>query len=218
MTGNASTLDRPKQGGPVGPPFFVLRGYAMDKQDGFFLSVTLSAADLAHLRRRVVYLEAALVQVLRDDRRIKEWFSAAELVTLRLPGLPASRAAVTRLARSAGWIMRAISCQGGQRHEYHFTSLPRRAFDALIAMVVAPRPDRATVEQVPEIPAPPAPRPPPENTAPPWLLPLMRAVRSEAPATVREAMALLPRYLPMGMALPTEDEVLPELQRLGMLQ
>lgn len=189
----------------------------MDKQDKFSLSVTIPAADLAQLRRRVTYLEAALVQVLRDERRIKEWFSAAELVALRLPGLPASRAAVTRVARSAGWVVRAVTCQGGQRHEYHFTSLPRRAFEAMIGMVLAPRGDGATVDQVPDIPVPEAPPSPPENTSPPWLLPLMRVIRAETPATVREAIDLLPRYLPQGAPYPTIAEATEALRNLGMV-
>ncbi len=189
-------------------------------QDGFDLSVTIPAAELARLRRRVDYLEAVLIQVMRERQRIKEWFSAAELAALRLPGLPTTRGSVTRHARAERWTTRTVPGQGGARHEFHFSSLPRRAFDALVTLVVAPQaaaptPERA--EQVPELPKIEPPPPRPQNTAPPWLLPLMRAVRVEAPANVREAFEVLPRYLPKGIPCPTFAEVLPELQRLGMV-
>ena len=137
-----------------------------------------------------------------------------------MPGLPTARAAMTRLARSDGWKMQAVPCQGGQRHEYHFSSLPRRAFEALIDLVVAPQIGAKPVDQVgqvPELPEVEPPPPRPQNTAPPWLLPLMRAVRAEAPINVREAMEVLPRYLPPGILCPTVAEILPELQRLGMV-
>lgn len=190
-------------------------------QDGLSLSVTVPASEWAQLRRRVTYLEAVLTQVLHGQRRIKEWFSAAELTALRLPGLPATKAALTRLARSAGWTVRTVAGRGGQHFEYHFYSLPHRAFDALIARVVSPQIDAATVaaaETVPAIPAPPAPPPrPPDNATPAWVLPLMRVIRREAPATVREALDVLPRYLPKGVQCPTADEATAVLRRMGMV-
>ncbi|BAE50538.1 DNA-binding protein [Paramagnetospirillum magneticum] len=191
----------------------------MDKgQDSFDLSVTIPASELAQLRRRVLYLEAALIQVIRDQRRIKEWFTAAELVALRLPGLPTSKAAVTRIAREQGWTTEKVPCQGGERHAYHFTSLPRRAFQGLIDMVLAPPPGAvAPVDQVPELPEPePAPMPPP-NAAPPWVLPLMRMIRHQGAANVAEAIRELPAFLPPGVACPSMGEAMEVLRALGMV-
>lgn len=183
--------------------------------DGFELTVTLPASELAALRRRATYLEAILIQVFRQRRTIKEWFTAAELAEMRLPGLPTVKGAVTRLARRDGWRTRAA----GERNEYHFSTLPRKAFETLIDRVIAPAVGVDEPGQVPAFsPPPPVPEAPATGTAPPWLLPLMRVIRTEAPATIREAMGLLPRYLPKGVALPTVEDVLPELQRLGMFQ
>lgn len=190
-----------------------------NEQDRFTLSVTIPAEDLAQLRRRLLYLEATLIQVLRDERRVKEWFSAAELVALRLPGLPTARAALTRLARSDGWKMNAVSCQGGQRHEYHFSSLPRRAFDALIDLVVAPQVGAKPVDRVAEVPELPAADPParqPQNTAPPWVLPLMRSIRQHGAANLSEAIRDLPAFLPEGVTCPTVGEAMEVLRALGM--
>lgn len=181
--------------------------------NGFDLTVTIPAAELATLRRRVVYLEATLVQVLRQRRTIKEWFTAAELAALRLPGLPTDKGAVTRQARREAWLARSA----GDRNEYHFSTLPRRAFDALIDMVIAPveAPDEA--RQVPAFSAPPPPAAPePGDTSPPWLLPLMRVVRSEAPTSVLEAVTMLPGYLPKGVPCPTLEEAATALRRMGV--
>jgi len=145
----------------------------------------------------------------------------AELVALDLPGLPRHKNAITRLARAERWTTRSTRCQGGERHEYHFSSLPRRAFDALIERVVkGPSPadlPTGTALELPDLPAAPAPIPPPDNAAPPWVLPLMRAIRSEAPLTVKEALDVLPRYLPAGVCCPTADEAEEVLRRMGMV-
>lgn len=191
----------------------------MDKGQGSFdLPVTIPASELAQLRRRVVYLEAALIQVMRDERRVKEWFTAAELVALRLPGLPTSKAGVTRIAREQGWRVQKTPCQGGERHTYHFTSLPRRAFQGLIDMVLAPPPGVvAPVDQVPQLPAPEPPPAPPSNAAPPWVLPLMRMIRHHGAANVAEAIRELPAFLPPGVACPSIGEAVEVLRALGMV-
>ncbi|SEH35451.1 hypothetical protein [Magnetospirillum fulvum] len=182
-------------------------------KDGFSLTVSLPAAELGALRRRVTYLEATLVQVLRGQRGIKEWFTAAELAELRLPGLSLGKGAITRQARQQGWTTRP-----GGRNEYHFSTLPRRTFEALIDRVIAPATPEDPGNQVPAFAPPPLPPEAPEtDTAPPWLLPLMRVIRSEAPATVNEAMELLPRYLPKGVSCPTLEEATVALRRLGMV-
>jgi len=182
--------------------------------DGFNLTVTISTDELGTMRRRIAFLEATLVQVLRGQRALREWFTAAELEHLRLPGLPASRGAITRQARKQGWKVRTT----GEGNEYHFSTLPRHAFAALIDRVIAPA---ATSEEsgrpVPAIaPPPPMPPPAPADTTPPWLLPLMRVIRTEAPTTVGEAMKLLPAYLPLGVNLPTLAEATEVLRSLGM--
>jgi Mu DNA-binding domain len=222
MMNSGFPLERPAmRGGPKGLPFLFPRGFSMDdKQDGLALSVTIPAADLSRLQRRVAYLEAVLIQVMREKKRIKEWFSAAELVALRLPGLPTTKGATTRHARAEGWAARAVPCQGGQRHEYHFSSLPRRAFDALIAMVVAPLAGAAPFDQVAQVPdlpkaIPPPPRP--QNASPPWLLPLMRMMRQQGTPNVSDAIRELPAYLPAGIACPTEGEAREVLRALGMV-
>jgi hypothetical protein len=183
-------------------------------KDGFALTVTLPAAELGALRRRAIYLEATLVQVLRGQRGIKEWFTAAELAELRLPGLALGKGAITRQARGAGWAIRP-----GNINEYHFSTLPRRAFESLIDRVIAPQAASNSGNQVPAF-APPPPLPDSvaaDDTAPPWLLPLMRMIRAETPATVNEAMDLLPRYLPRGIAAPSMEEATAALRRLGMV-
>lgn len=185
--------------------------------NGFDLIATIPAADLAQLRRRVVYLEAVLVQVMRERKRIKEWFSSAELVALRLPGLPTTKAAVTRLAREQGWRMQKVVGQGGERHVYHFTSLPRRAFQGLIDLVLVPPPGAAPVDHVPEFPEPEPAALPPTNAAPPWVLPLMRMIRQHGSANVAEAIRDLPAGLPAGMACPSMDEAIAVLRTLGMV-
>jgi len=191
----------------------------MDKgQDSFDLSVTIPASELAQLRRRVIYLEAALIQVMRDQRRIKEWFTAAELIALRLPGLPATKAAVTRIAREQGWRLQPIPCQGGERHAYHFTSLPRRAFQGLIDMVLAPPAGAvAPVDQLPELPEPEAEPAPPANAAQPWVLPLMRMLRHHGAANVAEAIRELPTVLPANVPCPSMAEAMLVLRALGMV-
>lgn len=184
------------------------------------LTVTLSALELAELRRRVTYLEAVLTQVLREGERIKEWFSAAELVALRLPGLPTAKNAVTRTARQGHWRLRKVQGRGGERHEYHFSSLPRRAFEALINRVVdaPPADDRPSPVAAPTF-APPPPLPPAatDNTAPPWLLPLVRIIKRQGARSLVEALADLPGQLPAGVQCPEVEEALYALRNIGMI-
>lgn len=187
----------------------------MTNDQGFDLSVTLPAVELAALKRRVRYLEATLIQIMRGTRGIREWFTSAELEALRLPGLPASKGAITRQARDQEWIARF----SGEHNEYHFSTLPRRAFEALIDRVLAPASGHGAPEhQVPTIAAPaPDPSPPTTSATQPWLLPLMRVVRMEAPATVQEAVELLSRHQPKGAPLPTIAEAIEALRRVGMV-
>lgn len=184
-----------------------------DDQGVLGLTVTLPAIEVAQLRRRVRFLEAVLVQQLRDERRIKEWFAAAELVRLRLPGLPTASASVTRLARSQRWMMREVPCRGGKRLVYHFSSLPDRAFQALIDLVVRNPPPPDADGQASALPVPPPIAS--ERTAPAWLLPLMRIIRGGA-SSISDALKSLPRHLPAGVSCPSEVEARKVLHQLGL--
>lgn len=61
---------------------------------------------------------------------MREWYSASELVGL--PGMPSTRQNVILKAKREGWKSRPRSGKGGGL-EYHISSLPPRAQDALIA-------------------------------------------------------------------------------------
>lgn len=192
----------------------------MPGTDGFSLTVTVPADDWAYINRRAAYLEAVLVQVLRDRRRVIEWFDAATLAAMGLPGLPASKAGIARLATVRNWLRRDTLGQGGTRFEYHFTSLPARAFDALVARIVdLPAPDASPIPgPAPALPALPAPEDTGEgNATPPWLLPLLRVIRTYAPATVPDALRALPEELPEGVSCPSLEEATDALRRLGMV-
>ncbi|MEO5338633.1 MAG: hypothetical protein H7841_17370, partial [Magnetospirillum sp. WYHS-4] len=69
----------------------------------FAFMVHVDADEWAYLKRRALYLEAVLVQVLADRDRVQEWYEAAELAAMGLPGLPRTKAGLTRLAGAAGW-------------------------------------------------------------------------------------------------------------------
>jgi hypothetical protein len=189
--------------------------------DGFNLTVTIPAVEMAYLRRRLMYLEAVVVQLLRQNQRMKEWFSAADLVELRLPGLPKSQAAITRAARAEEWrVKRSPRSGGGVTHLYHFSALPRRAFEALIDRVLQAAASDQVDDQAPAF-APPPPaqeRPTAPNAAPPWVLPLMRIIRRQgASQPVCRALEQLPKHLPAGVACPTFDEAMQVLRSLGMV-
>lgn len=184
-------------------------------EKGFDLTVTLPATELAALCRRARYLEATLIQVMRGDRGVKEWFTAAELAALRLPGMAASKGAITRQAREQGWNSRSGLHDA---HEYHFSTLPRRAFEALVDRVLAPlvHPN-SPPPRLPAVTPPPEPQYTRTDITPLWLLPLMRVVRTEVPATVQEAIELLSAHVLKGMVLPTMEEASEALRRVGMI-
>jgi hypothetical protein len=183
------------------------------------LVAVVPTLELARLRRRVKFLEAALVQVLREDGHLREWFGAAELATLRLPGLPTTRQGIGRLAKAQGWEARIVTgARGGERLEYHFTSLPRRAFEALIALVMregSPAGERAPAA-LPELPEPePPPAAPPAVATPQWVLPLLRMLRGSA-LPLEDAVRALPAALPAGAACPDLAEARAMLRAMGM--
>lgn len=195
-----------------------------DDISGFPLMVHVPADEWAYLRRRVTYLEAVLVQVLHDRGRVQEWYGAAEIAAMRLPGLPGTKAGITMHATRAGWVRRQRAVRGGTRFEYHFASLPARAFDSLIGRILdVPLPggdqdDDAAELAFPEIEPGPAPEPELENTAPPWVLPFMRLLRGGAAGDITAAWRALPSHLPPGVELPTQEEAAETIVRLGLVR
>ncbi len=195
-------------------------------RENFGLMATLPADELAHLQRRVRFLEAATVQLLRRDRQVKEWFTAAELAAMHLPKMPTTKAGVIRMASANAWKFRTSTGIGGERREYHFTVLPRRAFEALLDRVLeAPRVELGAApgsEEKPAIPAAPqAPQQPApaadQGHVPPWVLPLMRIVRARADKSLSAAIGELARRLPSDVPCPTEQEAAVVLKRLGYI-
>ncbi len=192
----------------------------MTKQDGFSLKVHVDADDWTYLQRRAAYLEAVLVQVLQDRDRIQEWFGTADLVDLGLPGLPRTKAGMTRLAKASNWKRRGVTARGGTRYEYHFTSLPSRAFDALIARIVDmpvpgedPGPGAAPVlPPAPEVPAMTV------NTAPPWVLPFMRLLKNDAGGDLGKAWHELPNHVPVGVEIPSLEDAAEVIVRFGLME
>lgn len=190
------------------------------RMEMFPLMVHVAADEWAYARRRAEYLEAVLIQVLQDRERIREWYGAGDLLAFDLPGLPKTKAGVTRLAGAGGWLRREVSCQGGTRFEYHYSSLPARAFDALIARILNV-PDAGPEEgapPAPEIESATSPTPEPDNTAPPWVLPFMRLLKGGANGNITVAWLELPHHLPAGVSLPTREEAAETIARLGLIR
>lgn len=196
-----------------------MEGKTVMSEDKFVLMVHVPADEWAFTRRRATYLEAVLVHVLRSEDRIREWFDATELAGLRLPGLPGTKAGITRLANAAGWRRREQHGRGGVRFQYHCTSLPERAFEALISLILdCPEVDPQEYDEpmVPEIEPPPPPLP--ENTAPPWVLPFMRLLKGGAQGDIGEAWRALPAYLPPGIPMPSEEEAAETILHFGLVK
>ena len=190
-----------------------------DDGGGLPLSVTVAADEWAFVRRRVRYLEAVIIQVLRDKNRLREWYGAAELAALVLPGLPRSRQGIGKLAAAQNWRRRM---ERG-RFEYHCASLPGRAFDGLLQRIIG-TPDELADDGIAPLPAPVVPAPPAPvkapiaantNTAPVWVLPLLRVLKAN-PGELEQAVAELPERLPAGVECPTIGEVRATLERLGI--
>jgi len=185
--------------------------------DGFEFTVPVSADEWAYAQRRLTYLEAVLVQVLNDRGRIQEWYDAKELVSLRLPGLPTTKAGITRTAGSRNWKRREVTAQGGKRFQYHYANFPARAFDALISRILNVDPPAEDAPAMPEIAPPPVlPEPSTVNTAPPWVLPFMRLLKGGADGNISIAWQALPHYLPDGIDMPTKEEAADVIVQFGL--
>lgn len=178
------------------------------------LAVHVAADEWAFCQRRLVYLETLLVSIVRHRSNIQEWYDAEHLASLRLPGLPTDTGAVTRKANVARWRSRKV----GKYKVYHVTSLPARAFDALIARILD-LPEMDLEAPLPSLPAAAVPvlaDASTPNTAPAWVLPLMRLMRGPAKGDIAVAWRDLPAHLPRGTVLPTPDEAALILVDLGL--
>lgn len=183
------------------------------------LTVEVSAADWGYLQRRCRFLDTVLVRVLRDECGAQEWFSAAELAAMRLPGLPPSREAISRRARSGQWARQRGGPQERGPYRYHVTHLPSRAFDELIRRILDLPPEGDRCELADELADASPPLPPVvqvDNTAPPWVLPLMRLMKGKANGNLGRAWEELPASIPPGVTLPPVEEAAMVLIRLGL--
>lgn len=171
------------------------------------LTVHVDADEWAYMKRRTVYLEALLLSIVRDRADIREWISAEELAAMRLPGLPLSASSITRKATAGRWLRRRDRNAKG-RYLYHLVYLPARAFDALLSRLL----DVGDIEADTLAPAVFA-----DNAAPPWVLPLMRLMKS-GHGDLASAWRDLPAALPEGVALPTPEEAATILVRFGLAE
>ena len=183
----------------------------------FELTVSVPADQWAHNQRRLVYLEALLLRVVRDQSKIQEWFSSADLEGQRLPGLPATRDGISNKASNEKWLRQKAKQAGRFHYVYHVSSLPARAFDALISRILDLPEIDTVVMALPDLPDIPLEvHEPDENTAPPWVLPLLRIMRTETYGDIGEAWVILQERLPPGIVAPDEAEAARVLVRLGL--
>lgn len=176
------------------------------------LMVAVPADDWALVNRRVAYLEALLLRVVREESAFREWYEAAELEALRLPGLPPTRQAIARKASAEGW----PRVRRGGRFYYHAIGLPGRAFDALISRIIGLPPLETATEGLFDLPYPAAREPLPQNAAPPWVLPLLRLLKGSAGGDLGKAWQALPDHLPEGTLLPDVQDAAEILVRFGL--
>jgi putative transposase len=78
---------------------------------------------------------------------MKEWFAAAELAEMALPGLPTTRRGIALAAEAQGWRARPRQGRGGG-HEYHVASLPLAARAKLSLDTAPAAPAKPTREQL----------------------------------------------------------------------
>lgn len=200
---------------PTGAPFSF--GIGKDaSMDSFDLMVHVAAEDWAYAQRRLAWLEALLLWVVRDTGQLPEWYDAAELAALRLPGLPASRSGIANRATAENWPRIKVQGRKGHRFAYHVSSLPARAFDALIIRILDLPPFETVEQTLLDVTPAPAPELPRANMAPAWVLPLMRLLRNEAQGDLAAAWQRLPRHLPAGTPLPDVNQAAKILVKLGL--
>jgi hypothetical protein len=191
------------------------------EDDRLDLAALIPAAELARLRRRVAFLEAALIQALRDEGELQEWFSAGELAALALPGLPATGSGVARQARRERWEARITMGRRGERTVYHFSALPRAAFAELLNRVLRASAGPDGLPEAAKVPAPAlappvrATRPARGNATPQWVLPLLRLLRGGTP-DLGDAVDQLATALPPDVPCPSLAEARETLRALGI--
>ena len=181
--------------------------------DDLFLTVQVPADEWAYMQRRLIYLETLVLRIVRDRAAFPEWHDAGQLADLRLPGLPMSRSAIAQKAGREGWKRRAAK---GRRGLFHVSSLPARAFDALIARILDLPELETETEELFALPVPPAPVPLAENATPAWVLPLMRLIRQKG--DLAKAWRALPDHLPEGIALPAVEDAAKMLVKLKLIR
>ena len=188
----------------------------MDEQDGFGLTVAIPAAELSRLQRRVRFLDAAIGQMMREGGRLREWFTAGELATMQLPGLPTTRQGIAMAAARGCWATRRDGAPAGRRL-YHFSGLPQRAFDTLITRVLHATVAPAGATIPPALPvAVAAVVTVAGNTTAPWVLPLLRLLRGKGAMPLDLAVRQLPHQVAAGVPCPTLDEARAVLRSLGV--
>lgn len=177
----------------------------------FDLTVQINASVWAYTQRRATYLEAMLIRVLRDEEQLQEWFSAEALASLKLPGLMVTAATITRKANAGRWRRKWEAGTKRHRYVYHVTCLPARAFDALISRLLnMPDIEEDHLDDTEPVAEPASTA----ITAPPWVLPLMRLIKSGSDLTT--AWQELPDNLPEGVNLPSVEEAATVLVRFGL--
>lgn len=184
----------------------------MTRSEEFTLTVEVPADEWALAARRLRFLETLVVRLARDRSLMREWYEAGELAALRLPGLPATRAGIAKRAAARRWMSRP----GNGRRLYHISSLPGPAFDALVGRILDLPADAGAVPDIGAITPDAVTAPDGENTAPPWVLPLMRLMKGKAAGDLARAWAELPAHLPAGVPLPTVEDAAETLVRLGL--
>jgi hypothetical protein len=180
------------------------------------LTVQVPADEWAYAQRRLTYLETLLLRMVRDKAHIQEYYDAAERAALRLPGLPTTKAGITARATAEHWPRRRAKGRKGYRYIYHASNLPARAFDTLIARLLDLPPLEVEMVDVFELPHPTAPETTPQNTAPPWVLPLMRLMRGPAQGNLSQAWLSLPDHVPKGTVLPDVKQAAKILLAFGL--
>lgn len=179
---------------------------------GFDLVVPVPADEWAYAQRRAQWLVALLLRVVRDRGELREWYGASDLEALCLPGLPPSRQGIARKAAKENWRRKPR----GQSLSYHVSSLPPRAFDALLARIIGLPEIEAETSGLFDLPAMPPLPDLPQNTAPHWVLPLMRLMKGEAGGDLGRAWKALPAHLPDGTPLPDVQDAAEILVRFGL--
>ncbi len=192
-----------------------------DNMDGLPLTVAVSADDWAFTKRRLRYLEAVILQILGDRGMVREWYTAAELVKFALRGLPRSKPGLLRLAHADHWRRRVVMGRGGERYQFHCACLPDRAFHDLLDRILG-HPSDHDGREAPDVPLPQAaladaPPAPSAITAPSWVLPLLRVMRTQDAPSLPLALADLPQRLPAGVRCPSPDEAARVLRELGFV-